>query len=219
MGEMIGNIAHQWRQPLAAVAAIVQDIEDAYEYKELDKKYLADSVEKTMKQLNYMSRTIDDFRNFFKPNKEKIEFSIQKIIEDTMSFVEKSFAYHNIKINFVVKKDSTIRGFSNEYSQTILNILNNSKDAILENKIEAGQIEIKVDVNQQNQSVVTIQDNGGGIPDDIVDKIFDPYFSTKEQGKGTGIGLYMAKMIIEENMKGKLLADNLQNGAVFQIIV
>jgi signal transduction histidine kinase len=219
MGEMIGNIAHQWRQPLSAVAAIVQDIEDAYEYDELTEEYLHSSVEKTMKQLSYMSRTIDDFRNFFKPNKEKKDFSVQKVLEDTINFVEKSFSFHNIKINLVVKQDSTINGFPNEYSQTVLNILNNSKDAIVENKINPGKINIVANINEKGQSVVSIEDNGGGIPANIIDKIFDPYFSTKEQGKGTGIGLYMAKMIIEENMKGELWVDNLQDGARFTIII
>jgi signal transduction histidine kinase len=219
MGEMIGNIAHQWRQPLSAVAAIVQDIEDTYEYDELTEEYLHSSVEKTMKQLSYMSRTIDDFRNFFKPNKEKKDFSVQKVLEDTINFVEKSFSFHNIKINLVVKQDSTINGFPNEYSQTVLNILNNSKDAIVENKINPGKINIVANINEKGQSVVSIEDNGGGIPANIIDKIFDPYFSTKEQGKGTGIGLYMAKMIIEENMKGELWVDNLQDGARFTIII
>jgi PAS domain S-box-containing protein len=219
MGEMIGNIAHQWRQPLAAVAAIVQDIEDAYEYNELNEKYLADSVEKTMKQLNYMSRTIDDFRNFFKPNKEKKQFSIPKILEDTINFIEKSFSYHNIKINFQVKKDSKVNGFSNEYSQTVLNILNNSKDAIVGNKISHGKIDIVADINEKGQSVVNIKDNGGGIPAEVIDKIFDPYFSTKKQGKGTGIGLYMAKMIIEENMGGEIIAQNINNGVQISLIL
>jgi signal transduction histidine kinase len=217
MGEMIGNIAHQWRQPLSAVAAIVQDIEDAYEYDELDEKYLQNSVEKTMKQLSYMSRTIDDFRNFFKPNKGKKQFSIQQTLEDTINFVEKSFSYHNIKIQFEVKQDSTVQGFPNEYSQTVLNILNNSKDAIVENKIPAGQVKIVADVTDKGQSIVKISDNGCGIPDKVMEKIFDPYFSTKDQGKGTGIGLYMAKMIIEENMGGKIRATNQENGACFTI--
>jgi len=195
----------------------VQDIEDAHEYDELDAKYLQNSVEKTMKQLSYMSQTIDDFRNFFKPNKEKRDFSLQKILEDTIGFVKKSFSYHNININLEIKQDSSVKGFSNEYSQTILNILNNSKDAILENEIKAGQINIVANVGKQNRSVVTISDNASGIPSDIIDKIFDPYFSTKEQGKGTGIGLYMAKMIIEENMDGEINATNLEQGACFTI--
>jgi PAS domain S-box-containing protein len=219
MGEMIGNIAHQWRQPLSAVAAIVQDIEDAYEYDELTEEYLHSSVEKTMKQLSYMSRTIDDFRNFFKPNKEKKDFSVQKVLEDTINFVEKSFSFHNIKINLVVKQDSTINGFPNEYSQTVLNILNNSKDAIVENKINPGKINIVANINEKGQSVVSIEDNGGGIPANIIDKIFDPYFSTKEQGKGTGIGLYMSKTIIEDNMNGKIAVQNIGDGVKFTIVV
>ncbi|MDY6916033.1 MAG: transporter substrate-binding domain-containing protein [Candidatus Cloacimonadota bacterium] len=219
MGEMISNIAHQWRQPLSAVAAIVQDIEDAYEYGELDEKYLQTSVEKTMDQISYMSRTIDDFRNFFRPNKERKLFSIQKILENTINFVDKSFQAHNIKIELIVKKDSKVFGFPNEYSQVILNILNNAKDAFLEQNIKNGKVEIVCDVTSDDKSIVTIYDNADGIPEDILGRIFDPYFTTKEQDKGTGIGLYMAKMIIEENMGGTLCAENLEQGACFRIVL
>ncbi|MDY6916032.1 MAG: ATP-binding protein [Candidatus Cloacimonadota bacterium] len=218
MGEMIGNIAHQWRQPLSAVAAIVQDIEDAYEYGELDEKYLHDSIEKTMHQISYMSQTIDDFRSFYKPNEERRYFSVQKVLKNTLKFVEKSFRAHNIKIDFTVKKDCSIKGFPNEYSQAILNILNNSKDAIIENKIEKGRLTIIVD-QVDDRSKVTIGDNAGGIPENIIDRIFDPYFTTKEQGRGTGIGLYMAKMIIKQNMGGKIIVKNSDKGAHFTLIV
>jgi PAS domain S-box-containing protein len=217
MGEMIGNIAHQWRQPLTAVSAIVQDIEDAWEFDELDAKYLNKSVTTAMDQLQFMSRTIDDFRNFFKPNKIKANFMAKKIVEKTVTFISKSFANNQIEVETKLE-EVTIFGFENEYSQVILNILNNAKDAILENSKNGGTVSIEL-TKENGRGTLTICDTGGGIPQKDLDKIFDPYYTTKEQGKGTGIGLYMSKMIIENNMDGKIEAYNVKDGACFKITV
>ncbi|MDN5354641.1 MAG: hypothetical protein PWQ09_1397 [Candidatus Cloacimonadota bacterium] len=217
MGEMIGNIAHQWRQPLTAVSAIVQDIEDAWEYNELDAAYLNKSVNKAMEQLQFMSRTIDDFRNFFQPNKEKANFNAKDIIEKTISFISKSFVHNQIKLEANLE-DVTIYGFENEYSQVVLNILNNAKDAIKENNVHGGTVKLELTKNN-GASQLVICDDGGGIPQKNITRIFDPYFTTKEQGKGTGIGLYMSKMIVENNMGGKIEAYNVKAGACFKVTV
>ncbi|XOB62880.1 ATP-binding protein [Campylobacterota bacterium DY0563] len=216
MGEMIGNIAHQWRQPLNALGLVVQNIKFAYDFDELNDEFMNNSIEKVNKLTKNMSKTIDDFRNFFKPNKEKISFNLDKIINETLDLVESTFKNHNIGIEKEIDKDIKVFGFPNEFLQTMLNIINNAKDAYIENNITNGKLYIKV-----NKSIdfanITICDNAGGIPEKIRDKIFDPYFTTKEEGKGTGIGLYMSKIIIEQNMDGKLVSESIENGTKFII--
>ncbi|MEN6628054.1 MAG: GAF domain-containing protein, partial [Sulfuricella sp.] len=193
MGEMIGNIAHQWRQPLNALGLLLANIKDAYEYDELDKPYLDEAVSKGERLIQNMSSTIDDFRNFFKPNKVKCDFSLRKAINDTINLIGPGLRSHNISMIIEEGEDVLSNGFPNEFSQVLLNILTNAKDALLERKIAGGSIEIRLGCNDR-QSFVAIKDNAGGIAEDISHKIFDPYFSTKE--KGTGIGLYMSKMIL-----------------------
>ncbi|WP_228711665.1 ATP-binding protein [Arcobacter arenosus] len=214
MGEMIGNIAHQWRQPLNALSLVMQNVQLAYELNELDDEFMEKSVKKVNLLANNMSKTIDDFRNFFKPNKEKEVFVLNDIVKKTLDIVDSTFEHHNIKI--IQKFESKIKvfGFSNEFSQTILNIMNNSKDAFSENSIPNAKVTITVK-NDKDYGIVSIEDNAGGIPQDIINKVFEPYFTTKEEGKGTGIGLYMSKIIVEQNMEGKLSVRNIENGAQF----
>jgi len=215
MGEMIANIAHQWRQPLSAVAAIVQDIEDAYEFDELDTEYLENSVKKTMEQIQYMSQTIDDFRNFFNPNKSKQKFNIREKIEKILTFLNSSVKQYNIKIDLEIDENCTCHGYPNEFSQVVLNILNNAKDAIKENKPENPFIKISCKVNSEGKNIIKISNNGGKIPEDKIEKIFQPYFTTKKDG--TGLGLYMSKMIVERNLKGRIELQNIENGVEFKI--
>jgi PAS domain S-box-containing protein len=219
MGEMIGNIAHHWRQPLTAVSVILQNIEDAGECGELDAAFLEKNVFLAMEQLQFMSRTIDNFRNFFKSNKEKANFNAKESIEKIIGFISKSFERNQIELETYLE-NVTIFGFGNEYSQVVLNILNNAKDAILDNNKSGGKVKIELK-EEAGKGVLKICDSGGGIPPKVLDKIFDPYFTTKEQGKGKGIGigLYMSKMIIENNMDGSIEAHNFPEGACFIIIV
>ncbi|WP_321468721.1 HAMP domain-containing sensor histidine kinase [Halarcobacter sp.] len=216
MGEMIGNIAHQWRQPLNALGLVVQNIKFAYDFDELDDQFMDTSIEKVNRLTKNMSKTIDDFRNFFKPNKEKIAFNLDKIINETLELVDSTFENHNIDIKKDIEKDIKVFGFPNEFLQTMLNIMNNAKDAYIENNIVNGKLHLKVN-KSTDFAHVTIRDNAGGIPKDIRDKIFDPYFTTKEEGRGTGIGLYMSKIIIEQNMNGKLISESIENGTIFII--
>ncbi len=201
MGEMIANIAHQWRQPLNALGIIVQDFKMAYNYGELDKAYVEDGVAKSMALVKHMSKTIDDFRNFFSPNKQKENFSIAKKINDTIDFIAASFENNEIELIVSLEDDSFVEGYPNEFVQVILNIVSNAKDAIVSNGVQNGFV--KINISKTNDySKIEITDNGGGVPLDIIDKAFDPYFTTKE--KGTGIGLYMSKVIIEDNMGGSI---------------
>ena len=214
MGEMIGNIAHQWRQPLNTLGLILANIEDAHNYHELTGEYLAKQVYAGRQLIQKMSTTIDDFRNFFRPHKEVEKFSVTNAIKDAISLVSASFSNNNIDIAFEPCLDVFIMGFSNEFSQVLINLFANAKDAILQNQVAKGKVRVKLNCDGQNV-VITIADNGGGIPESIMDKVFEPYFSTKELG--TGIGLYMSKMIIENSMDGHISACNQGNGAEFAI--
>jgi PAS domain S-box-containing protein len=211
MGEMIGAIAHQWRQPLNALAINIQNLDDDYEDGLIDEKFLEEFIDNNMKIINFMSKTIDDFRNFFATGKEKAIFNVQDGIKEIVNMQSAQFGNYNIKAE-ITGVSFEVKGCENEFKQVILNIINNAKDAIVENKIKNGKIEVKLDGKNKR---ISILDNGGGIPDNIKDRIFEPYFTTKEPGRGTGIGLYMSKMIVEENMHGKIDVLNIDGGAMF----
>jgi C4-dicarboxylate-specific signal transduction histidine kinase len=214
MGEMLSNIAHQWRQPLNTTGLIFQNIRDAYNYGELNKEYLDNTVDNAMKIVQNMSKTIDDFKNFFRSDKEKQQFDLKKSIGRALSLVYADFESSGIPVELEAAEEITVTGYPNEYLQVILNILNNARDILTERKIENPRIEIRI-FKENEIGVVTVMDNAGGIPEDIIERVFDPYFTTKEMG--TGIGLYMSKMIIEKNMGGRLTVKNVDSGAEFRI--
>lgn len=218
MGEMMGSIAHQWRQPLTVLGGILMNLEDKYLNNELTSDYFEAQINSAEENILYMSKTIDDFKNFFIPSKTKDLFNIQDCINDAMKIVSSSLNKYNIKIDISNTKESSfiVNGYKNEFTQVLINIISNAKDSILDNSITNGHITIDLH-EEEDEILICICDNGGGISIDIIDKIFDPYFTTKEEGKGTGIGLYMSKTIIENNMQGKLLVKNLNNGVCFKI--
>lgn len=214
IGEMIGNIAHQWRQPINALTLLLANIKDAYKFNELDQDYLDKSVNTGQAIIQRMSTTIDDFRNFFRPNKEKVRFSVSEAVGDAMSILDAAFKNSGIAISVESSEDVMAYGFRNEYSQVLLNLLSNAKEAIQQQNAGDGVIHITIS-SKSGHAVVVIEDNAGGIPPDILSRIFDPYFTTKE--KGTGIGLYMSKMIIEHSMDGSIEVFNVEGGAKFVI--
>ncbi|QKF66267.1 two-component system sensor histidine kinase [Arcobacter venerupis] len=217
MGEMIGNIAHQWRQPLNALGLVFQNLKFSYEIGELNDEVIDRTVGKANILTNNMSKTIDDFRNFFRPNKEKEYFDINKGILDAINLVESTFEHHSIKLEKYFKEDKIeVLGFPNEFSQAILNIISNAKDALVENKIENPIVKIETKI-QDEFVFISIKDNACGIKDEIINKIFEPYFTTKHEVQGTGIGLYMSKIIIEKNMNGQIIVENTHEGANFII--
>ncbi|AXX91519.1 two-component system sensor histidine kinase [Malaciobacter molluscorum LMG 25693] len=216
MGEMIGNIAHQWRQPLNALGLVMQNIQFAYKTGDLDEEFIQRSVNKANMLTTNMSKTIDDFRNFFRPNKDKELFDVAKTVKKAIELMESTLQNHQINLKEDIKEDIKVYGFENEFSQSILNIISNAKDALVERKIKEAEIRIKTKQTQE-EVIIEIEDNAGGIKEDIKDKIFEPYFTTKEEGKGTGIGLYMTKTIIENNMQGKIFIKDIQNGISFII--
>jgi len=216
MGEMIGAIAHQWRQPLNALSLVLQNQNINYQLGKLDEKNMQRSMEKSERLINKMSTTIDDFRNFFKPNKHAEQFNIKTLLISTIGLLDAQFKNHNIEIHINCEEDLNIKGFQGEFSQVIINLLNNAKDTLLERESKTPTVNISAH-RIPNGINVTVQDNAGGISAEIINKIYDPYFTTKDEGKGTGIGLYMSKMIVENNMQGKLYAFNDNEGANFVI--
>ncbi|MBI2355318.1 MAG: HAMP domain-containing histidine kinase [Deltaproteobacteria bacterium] len=218
MGEMINNIAHQWRQPLNNLGLIVQGMQLNHEMGQLSKEEMKGYSDMAMATIQFMSRTIDDFRNFFRPDKKRQMFHINQVVSRTISIIEGTLNKHRITIEVDTTDDPVVNGYPNEFSQVILNILTNARDAMAERGI--GDPRIKIGMRSENgKAVVTIVDNAGGIPDDVIGRIFDPFFTTKGPDKGTGIGLYMSKEIIEKNMNGRLTARNTGIGAEFRIEV
>ena len=218
MGEMIGNIAHQWRQPLNMLGIVIQQMQMEQEKGELSAEVMEQRVAKGMELLLYLSRTIDDFRNFFRPEIEPKPFSLAKAVAKTVDFFEPSCSSHGIKVTMEGKSALVYTGHVNEFSQALLNILNNARDALLEREFEHPGIVVSLR-DDGCRGIVTVRDNAGGIAPEVIEKIFDPYFTTKEEGKGTGVGLYMAKTIIERHMQGSIGVKNLPQGAEFRIII
>jgi PAS domain S-box-containing protein len=218
MGEMIGNIAHQWRQPLNTLALAIQEVQMMHELGECSDEFMKQSAEKSMGLVQHMSQTIDDFRNYFKPDKEKTCFEVTEVIESTLLLIKDSFKHQRVKIEVVTHQSPVICGYRNEFAQSLLNILNNARDALTERKIEHPKVTVTVS-GEGNRAVVVLADNAGGIPAEIIDKIFDPYFSTKGPNAGTGLGLFMAKTIVEKNLGGSLTVRNAGDGAEFRIEV
>ena len=218
MGEMVNNIAHQWRQPLNVLGLRVQQMRLVYDVGSFSKEYLDASVTKSMGLINHMSQTIDDFRNFFKPDKEKVEFTLHEAVTRAVALVEDGFKSQQIGIDIHAGANPAVFGFANEYSQVLLNILMNARDAFLERHPDCAMVTITI-TGEDGRGIVTISDNAGGIPEEIIGKIFEPYFTTKGPDKGTGVGLFMSKNIIEKNMNGRLTVRNTAEGAEFRIEV
>jgi len=209
-------IAHQWRQPLNAISltasnlrfkCMVDDINSDEFEKELD---LIESYSE------HLSLTIDDFRGFFKENKEKEKTTIDEIVNSTLDIVKISVENKNIKINTDLNCNKELETYPSEIKQVVLNLIKNAEDVLLENEIKNATITIET-LCKKDTKILVIKDNAGGIPENIIDKVFDPYFSTKKEKEGTGLGLYMSKTIIQDHCNGSLTVSNDDNGAVFKI--
>ena len=216
LGEMISNIAHQWRQPISELSAIFMNLKMKHDLGLLTHETMQNKSKEAESLLEYMSNTIDDFRNFFKPDKRKKEFNVKRSIEAVFNIISSSIENEAIDIQKEIDEKITLYGYENEFEQVLLNMINNSKDALIANKIEKPFIFIK-GVENNSKVEVHIKDNAGGIKAKPIEKIFEPYFTTKDEG-GTGIGLYMSKMIIETNMHGELNVQNDEEGAEFTLV-
>ncbi len=222
MGEMLEMIAHQWRQPITSIGMIANNMllnlilsEEESSYSGLFMK----EIEDINKQVSYLSQTIDDFRGFFKESKKKETFLIEEALQKSISLTKKQFEQGAVTFEYENKCiDVQLHTFKNELIQVLLNLLNNAKDAFESIKYENKKIILKCNI-QNSQLFISIKDNAGGIKEENINKIFNPYFSTKKEKNGTGLGLYMSKIIIEKHFKGTITALNEDNGAVFTIVV
>jgi len=228
MGEMISMIAHQWRQPLGAISSSIIGIQNKIAIGKFDlgdakdKDRFLSFLEKKHNGINgyvqFLSTTIDDFRNFFKPDKQKELIDITLPIKRALSIVKVSMSSKGIEIESNFENNDEIKVYQNELMQVILNILKNSEDNFKEKNIRNGKVILKT-FKEDKKYILSMSDNGGGIELDIIKKIFNPYFSTKNEKNGTGLGLYMSKIIIEEHHKGKLTANNIDGGVEFKIVL
>jgi len=213
MGEMIGNIAHQWRQPLAIINTIVAILKEKNAVTTLSQDELKEKLEKMQTRILYMSDTIEDFMNYYRPDKEKSAF---KIVDALSQALEVVHINNETQVNIDADETLTLYGLKNEYIQVIVSILSNIHDLTIERKINNPKIDIKL-YSKNSNCILSIADNMGGIEGENISKIFNPYFTTKHQSMGTGLGLYIAKMIIEDTMNGSLDVQNINNGAKFTI--
>ncbi|NPA65484.1 MAG: PAS domain S-box protein [Epsilonproteobacteria bacterium] len=216
MGEMIGMIAHQWRQPITSIAMDVNNMLGDIDLDLLDIQEFKKSLRGILEQINYLSRTIDDFRNFFKSDKEQREVVIVDVLNDALKIIGKSLSNNDIDVVVKDNSISKVKIYERELLQVFINLLLNAKDSLIENQKEDKKVTIVIDEGS-DYIRITICDNGGGIKNDIMPKIFEPYFSTKKQKQGTGLGLYMSKTIVDKHLYGTLHAFNSKEGACFEI--
>ncbi len=217
LGDMIGNIAHQWRHPLTRLSLTLQNLKAFHNKGKLNDDLLNESLNTSLYQIEFMSNTIDNFKDFYKKDTNKKEFYIIDAYESILNIIGPMLEHKNIQIEINDKNNATIYGNKNEFSQVLMNLIVNAKDAFDENSIENPKISINIKKIAEKIEI-SVQDNAGGIPKHIINSIFDPYFTTKRE-KGTGIGLYLSKAIIEERMKGKIKVENKNLGALFTIYI
>ncbi len=217
LGDMIGNIAHQWRHPLTRLSLTLQNLKAFKNKGRMSDKMLDDALENSLYQIEFMSTTIDNFKNFYKKDLEKSHFKVRDLLDNVLNIIGSVLQHNNINLIINDKEQLEIFGNKNEFSQVLMNIIINAKDAFEENNIQNPTIII--DITKEKERVkIDVLDNAGGVPTAIIDEIFNPYFTTKDE-KGTGIGLYLSKAIVEDKMKGSLSVQNDKKGARFIIVV
>ncbi|RUM43613.1 MAG: PAS domain-containing sensor histidine kinase [Hydrogenimonas sp.] len=215
LGQMMANIAHQWRQPLTELALTLFNLKKAAYHNDLEKVDLVYNDAKSM--IQNMSQTIEDFINFFKPDKPKVPFPLTQSLEEALQIASKSLKKEYISINISADSDLYVIGVTNELSQVLINLLQNAKDAFTQHPHHQKKVvDIKI-YQKDDHAYIEVQDNAGGIDNDIIERIFEPYFTTKHASKGTGLGLFMSKLIIEKSFGGTITACNQDEGACFTI--
>jgi len=216
MGEMIGNIAHQWRQPLGEINAILMQLEGDYQNKQLDAKKMDTTLQQIENVTEYMSQTIENFSNYINKNKYNTHFSIAKALQKALSLIEAEIEKNNIILELTIEDDKKLKGVEGEFIQVIMVILQNAKDALIEEQTKTIHIQL---YKNETHFLLSIYNNGKKIPKEHLNAIFAPYFTTKFQSQGTGIGLYIAKMIVEKEFQGSLEVKNKNNGVEFTILL
>ncbi|EJF07755.1 signal transduction histidine kinase [Thiovulum sp. ES] len=216
IGEVLSSVAHHWRQPLNQLTLLIEDLNDGYKYGDLNQEYFEKNSEDMVKIVNYMSKTIDNFRDFFAPNEQETIFPVAEAIENALELYDLSIKHDSINIELDVDSNLKIKGFVNEFSRVVVSLVENSHDAILRNNIELPKI--KISVTQKNDLVnVKIIDNAGGVSEEFIEKVFDPYSTIKNQTKGTGLGLFFCKVVVESHMNGNIGIENFENGIAVEM--
>ncbi|MGM0622884.1 MAG: ATP-binding protein, partial [Campylobacterota bacterium] len=218
MGEMVGMIAHQWRQPISVISMGVNNILADLELGDIESQETRQNLQDILKQTSHLSQTIDDFRNFFKPDKQKRYILVHDAIGEAMAIMGKSLENNGIEVQLRLHAQQEIKTYDRELLQVLINIIKNAKEAIALSGVKTGKISIE-STDKDAHVVLQICDNGGGIDPEILDKVFDPYFSTKQQQNGTGLGLYMSKTIVNKHLGGEISAKNYKGGACFELVL
>ncbi len=216
MGEMIGNIAHQWRQPLTQLSSILVNLELRQERGKLDNKLLKNKIAEAQEQIAFMSGTIDDFREFFTPDRVPERYPVSRLFTTVEKLMRAALKNNRIHLETRIETDFTLEGYPNEMAQTLVNLVSNAKDVFKERNTPDPKIILHAFANE-GYYMITVTDNAGGIHIEPIEKIFEPYFSTKHASTGTGIGLYMSKTIIEKHNRGSISVKNVDRGAQFTI--
>ena len=218
MGEMMANIAHQWRQPLAQINSSIIRLDTML----VDLNVKNEDLEKQLNDIEvttqYMSSTINDFKDFFETKKRRERFNLNIVIQNALNIIGASLKYHNIQVKLFLENDLIVDAYKNELQQVLLILMNNAKDTLELNKTKDATVTITTKL-ENNIVIIIVEDNGGGVDEEIIHKIFEPYFTTKHQTQGTGLGLYISKMIIEKSARGSLSVLNTQDGASFKIML
>lgn len=218
MGEMIGTISHQWKQPLNTINLILANFYDDYKYNELDDKEFEKTISAIRNIVDNMADTINDFTDFLRPNKESKIFNVEKSIYKALALIEANFKYHRISVQVEVDPEIKIFGCENEFSHVLFNVLNNAIDAIVDSKVEEKLIDIRGFI-KNSKAIIEITNTGDHIPEELLEKLYLPYFTTKEDKEGIGIGLYISKVIVEQSMNGKITLENIEDGVCCRISV
>ncbi|CAH2032406.1 sensor histidine kinase [Trichlorobacter ammonificans] len=218
MGEMLSNIAHQWRQPLNELGILIQMVRYDYEDGLLDGQKVGQFIDSSMSTIQYMSNTINDFRDFFKQDRVPRLFDLEVAIQNAVGLVRASLQHYGITVTVELDRRCMVMGYANELSQALLNIINNARDVLVERNTVNPTIEVICRISD-GEALITISDNAGGVTEEIIDKIFDPYFTTRHKSQGTGLGLYMTRMILESKLGGRISVVNTAEGAQFRIVI
>ena len=227
MGEMIGNIAHQWRQPLSVISTLATGLQTEQEIGILTDEQLQDSCTQINDNAQYLSGTIDDFRQFIKGDHEKQRFKAQELIDTLQNLLKGQLKSHQISLTTSVEKNLEIYGYRNDLLQILINLVGNAKDALIETQEEDRSVKIDIGLSDTEEIVICVQDNGGGIDEAIIHRVFEPYFTTKHKSQGTGLGLNMVHRLVVEGMGGTIEVETVEctkagsrtRGAVFTIVL
>jgi len=218
MGEMISMIAHQWRQPITVIAMGANNMLADIELDDISEDQVKEQSLSILKQTEYLSTTIDDFRNFFRPKKESEDIRLEQVMFEAEKIVGKSLQYNNIKLTIRHSNSQTVKTYSRELLQVYINLLKNAKEALQENIKHDGWIDVLIE-DKDGYVITRICDNGGGVDNKIIEQIFDPYFTTKGESTGTGLGLYMSRTIVEKHLHGTIKVENKDEGVCFEIAI